>query len=132
MPKATRRHTTKRSREATDPVLKISYQIEHLWDAHHGAEIDKFAAKDAGETSTVSLLRERCDQITEWRDALELVASYTVATSMAGVPRFRWRWLSTNFNQSPESSRPAKRERTNPILRVSWGDASGWFIPQWT
>ena len=85
MPKATKPNTTNPSAAATDPVLKIAHEIERLWDAFTGAEIEQFAAKGTGEASTATLLREHCRDIESWREALELTASYTVATSVPGA-----------------------------------------------
>lgn len=85
MARAAARPTTKRAPEATDPVLRIAHEIELLWDAHSGAEVEKLAAKADGENAIATNLRNRCDQITEWRDALELVGSYAVASSLPGA-----------------------------------------------
>jgi len=85
MPKATRSTTTKRRPEATDPMLKIAHQIEHLWDAEAGAESLSWDAKAADDTATATLMDERRRQIVEWRNALERAASFTVASSMAGA-----------------------------------------------
>lgn len=93
MPKATRRHSTKPTASLPqhgipnsrwdDPVVGIANAIEHLWDAHTGAENEAFNAKMAGEPHLS--LREQCDQIVKWRTSLENVASYAIATSMAGA-----------------------------------------------
>ncbi|MBN8976157.1 MAG: hypothetical protein J0I08_06740 [Rhizobiales bacterium] len=85
MPKATRKTTTKPRPEATDPMLKIAHQIEQLWDAEEGAESLGWEAKAANEASTATLLEEHRRRIIEWRSALELAASFTVARSMAGA-----------------------------------------------
>lgn len=93
MPKAAQRHTTKPTSAphrglpqtiSGDPVVCIAREIERLWDAHHGAEVQKYNAMQKGEKSHEIILGERCDQLTEWRDALELVGTYTVASSLPG------------------------------------------------
>lgn len=38
-----------------------------------------------GETSHATIMGERRDQITEWRCALELIGTYTVASSLPGA-----------------------------------------------
>lgn len=82
---ASKAHTTNPPAAATDPVLKIAHEIERLWDAEHGAECERFAAKKNDEVGRSIDLKEQCSQIVEWREALETVGSYAVATSMPGA-----------------------------------------------
>ncbi|WP_425904730.1 hypothetical protein [Nitrobacter sp. TKz-YC02] len=84
------RHTTKPSAAphrghsqttSDDPVVAIARDIQRLWDAHAGAEVEKSNA----QISDGMILSERCTQLTEWRSSLELVGTYTVASSMPGA-----------------------------------------------
>ena len=82
MPKAAKSHTTKPSAAphrglpqatSTDPVACIAHQIQRLWDAHHGAEIEGFEARKRGDETRAEILGEQRTQMSEWLYALELV-----------------------------------------------------------
>jgi hypothetical protein len=67
IPKAAKTTTTNPRPEATDPMLKLAHQIEHLWDAEEGAESLGWEAKAANEQSTATPMEEHRRQIVEWR-----------------------------------------------------------------
>ncbi len=94
MPKAARAHTTKPASASrrdlpqtlsADPVVSIAREIQRLWDAYHGLDVAELEASQKGETSRETIMGERRDQITEWRVALELIGTYTVASSLPGA-----------------------------------------------
>jgi hypothetical protein len=58
-----------------DPALVVAYQINRLWDAYNGAETEMLEAKKKGDATQSTILGERCAQIAEWRDALELIGT---------------------------------------------------------
>lgn len=84
MPKAIRKTITKPVviSNDDDPVVRIACEIDHLWDAEAGAE-DGGRKDDGGRISART--RWHCDQIRDWRDALELVGTFTVASTLQGA-----------------------------------------------
>jgi len=69
---------------SADPAVDISHEIQRLWDAKRGYEVLIKKLPDDSITERSRLWR--CyHQITEWRDALETVATFTVATSLEGA-----------------------------------------------
>jgi len=94
MPKAASRHSTKPSpaphrgrpqATSTDPVVDIAHQIQRLWDAHRGSEVEEFEARKSGDVTHEEIQDERRSQIFEWLNALQLVGSFAVATSLPGA-----------------------------------------------
>jgi len=105
MPKAASRYSTKPSpaphrglpqATSTDPVVSIAHQIQRLWDAHHGSEVEGFEATKKGDATTDVILGEKRTQIMEWLDALELAGSFAVATSLPGA-MIQLAWAMSNI-----------------------------------
>ena len=125
MPKAASRHTTKPSpaphtdlaqTTSTDPVVSIAHQIQRLWDAHHGSEVEGFEARKRGDETRVEILGEQRTQMSEWLYALELVGSFAVATSLPGA-MIQLAWAMNDVDTLAGNIETNEREG-NPRFKV--------------
>jgi hypothetical protein len=118
MQKAARSRTTKPAaaphrglsqRTSGDPVVAIARDIQRLWDAHAGAEVEK------SKTSDEIIFGERCIQLIEWRSALELVGTYTVANSLPGA-MIQIAWAMDELRSLAETLEGCQAGESEPCL----------------
>lgn len=100
-----------------DPVVVLARDIQRLWDAHAGAEVEQFNAQQKCEESSETVaLGERCKQLTEWRSALETVGTYTVASSLPGAT-IQIAWAMDELRSLAETLDASKAGEIEPCLK---------------